>query len=297
MTIYTKSRVFIVLVSVLLNFAPGYAETVRVAAAGDIACSSTDEVEADGCQMAATADLIASKDVSAVLALGDLQYPQGSYDDFASAYDKTWGRFKAITYPTPGNHEYYLYGAKGYFRYFGAAARDAQNGYYSFNLGAWHLIALNSNCLFVGGCDANSAQVAWLRRDLRAHPNRCTLAYWHHPRFSSGEHGSDDRYQAFWDALSSAGVDVVLNGHDHLYERFAPQLGDGTPHPRGVREFVVGTGGKSFYQVEARQPNSEVVGEHTFGVLFLKLAPGRYGWSFEPAAGQTFTDDGSSKCR
>lgn len=281
---------------VLSIFASSYAQTVTVAAAGDIACGPTSDIDAEHCQMAATADLIAGKDVSAVLALGDLQYPQGSYNDFLNAYDKSWGRFKAITYPTPGNHEYYLYDAQGYYRYFGAAAHEARSGFYSFDLGAWHIVALNSNCFSVGGCDVDSAQIAWLQQDLRAHPAKCILAYWHHPRFSSGRHGSDSTFEAFWDILGSAGVDVVLGGHDHLYERFAPQLADGAPDPKGIREFVVGTGGASFYQTTSRQPNSEVVGEHTFGVLFLTLAADGYTWSFESAAGTVFTDAGSDTC-
>jgi hypothetical protein len=284
------------LLCVLLPFAAGFAQTVTVAAAGDIACGPTAEVGADHCQMAATANLIADKDVTAVLALGDLQYPQGSYDDFLNAYDKSWGRFKAITYPTPGNHEYLLYDAQGYYRYFGAAARETQDGYYSFDLGTWHIVALNSNCLWVGGCGADSAQVAWLRRDLEAHPSLCVLAFWHHPRFSSGPHGSDETYQAFWDVLHAAGADVVLNGHDHLYERFAPQSADGTPDLEGIREFVVGTGGASTTGVEERQLNSEVVAEGTFGVLFLRLAPDGYTWSFESAAGTAFTDSGEGTC-
>lgn len=281
---------------VLSMFAGSHAQTVTVAAAGDIACSQISDIDAEHCQMAATADLIAGRGVSAVLALGDLQYPQGSYSDFLNAYDQSWGRFKEITHPTPGNHEYYLYDAQGYYRYFGAKAHEARDSYYSFDLGAWHIVALNSNCFFVGGCDADSAQVAWLQRDLRAHPRECVLAYWHHPRFSSGRHGSDSTFQAFWNTLGSGGVDVVLNGHDHLYERFAPQLADGTPDSKGIREFVVGTGGASFYKTTSRQPNSEVVGENTFGVLLLTLAADGYTWSFESASGTAFTDAGSDTC-
>ncbi len=277
-------------------FALGYAQPVTVAAAGDVACSPTSAVAADRCQMAATADLIARENVTAVLALGDLQYPQGNSDDFAKAYNESWGHFKRITYPVPGNHEYYLYDAQGYFRYFGEAARGAQ-GYYSFDLGDWHLIALNSNCLSVGGCDEASAQVAWLKRDLQAHPSRCTLAYWHHPRFSSGTHGSNSSYEVFWEVLADAHVDIVLSAHDHLYERFSPQSAEGAPDPEGIREFVVGTGGKSFYEVKKRQPNSEAVGVQTFGVLLLELAPTSYSWSFKAVTRGTFTDQGTDQCR
>lgn len=296
MTTCLARSTLLLLLCGLLAFAAGFAQTVTVAAAGDIACGPNSEVGADHCQMAATADLVAGKGVAAVLALGDLQYPQGSYDDFLNAYDKSWGRFKAVTYPTPGNHEYYLYDAQGYYRYFGAAAHEPQHGYYSFDLGAWHVVALNSNCFWVGGCGADSDQVAWLRRDLEAHPSLCVLAFWHHPRFSSGPHGSDEAYQAFWDVLDAAGADVVLNGHDHLYERFAPKSADGAPDLEGIREFVVGTGGASTTGVEERQPNSEVVAEDTFGVLFLRLAPDGYSWSFESAAGAAFSDSGEGTC-
>jgi 3',5'-cyclic AMP phosphodiesterase CpdA len=278
----------------LLGAARG--QTVTVAAAGDIACSPTAEVTADQCQMAATAELILAKQVDAVLALGDLQYPQGDSGDFANAYDKSWGRFKEITYPVPGNHEYYLYDAQGYYRYFGRRAQREHHGTYSFNLGNWHVIALNSNCLFAGGCGLASDQIALLKEDLRTHPNRCTLAYWHHPRFSSGSHGSNDTYQALWNVLAEAGVELVLNAHDHHYERFAPQLGDGTRSARGIRAFVVGTGGKSLYDAKTRQPNSVAIEDRAFGVLFLTLAPKRYTWSFGTIPAGEVADQGQGRC-
>lgn len=284
------------LFTLLLTVRVGFSQTVTIAAAGDIACSSFDEVSADRCQMAATAGLVAGQHVDAVLALGDLQYPQGGSDDFATSYDKSWGRFKRITYPVPGNHEYYLYEAQGYYRYFGGQARPKHHGYYSFDLGAWHIIALNSNCFWVGGCSEDSEQIAWLRRDLKAHPSSCTLAFWHHPRFSSGAHGSDGAYQPFWSTLNKAGADLVLSAHDHLYERFAPQLGDGTLADEGMPQFVVGTGGKSFYERGERRPHSVALVQKRFGVLFLTLEPTAYRWLFRATNGE-ISDSGVGKCR
>ena len=173
------------------------------------------------CRQLATSNTLVRGHYASVLALGDTQYEDGAYEKFVASYDPSWGRVKSITKPAPGNHEYESPGATGYYRYFGRAAGDPRKGYYSFDVGRWHLIALNSNCSAVGGCGAGSPQEQWLRRDLAAHPAACTLAYWHHPRFSSGLHGSDSTYTAFWQALYDAGADVVLSGHDHDYERFA----------------------------------------------------------------------------
>ena len=169
---------------------------------------------------------------AAVLLLGDIQYEDGAYSKFLASYDPSWGRVKSITKPAPGNHEYQSGSAADYYRYFGAAAGDPAKGYYSYDLGGWHLVALNSNCSFVGGCGAGSPQEQWLRADLAAHPASCTLAYWHHPRFSSGAHGSDATYTAFWQALYDANAEVVLVGHDHDYERFAPQTSERRARPR-----------------------------------------------------------------
>ena len=199
--------------------------------------------------------------------------------------------------PAPGNHEYWTGGAAGYFEYYGAAAEDPSKGYYSFDLGRWHLIALNSNCDEVGGCGRRSAQTRWLRQDLATSRARCTLAYWHHPRFSSGPHGSSAAYREFWRALYAANADVVVVGHDHDYERFAPQNAEGlADSARGLRELVVGTGGKSLYPFDGRAANSEARNATTFGVLKLTLRPKSYAWRFVPVAGGTFTDSGSAAC-
>jgi hypothetical protein len=202
---------------------------------------------------------------------------------------------KANTRPAPGNHEYNTPAATGYYQYFGALAGDPAKGYYSFDLGQWHLVALNSNCDDVA-CDAGSEQERWLRADLAAHPTACALVYWHHPRFSSGEHGDDTRLADLYRAADEGGVDLVLNGHDHHYERFAPQDADGNPDPDAPREFVVGTGGKNHYAATDPVANSEIIETGTYGVLQLTLRPDGYDWAFLPEAGATFTDTGSAPC-
>jgi acid phosphatase type 7 len=274
----------------------------RIAAAGDIACdpgsSDWDEGEGRGltCRQRATSDLLVGAGYSAVLVLGDIQYEDGAYAKFLASYDPSWGRVKSTTKPVPGNHEYETRGAAGYYRYFGSAAGDPTEGYYSFDLAGWHLIALNSNCAAVGGCDTNSPQERWLRADLAAHPVTCTLAFWHHPRFSSGPHGNDSTYTAFWEALYAADADVVLVGHDHDYERFAPQTASGARDlTRGIRQFVVGTGGKSLRTFPRVRANSEARDAKSMGILELALGSGAYAWRFVPAVG-SFSDSGSAPC-
>jgi hypothetical protein len=232
-----------------------------------------------------------------VMAVGDLAYPDGTKENFA-CYDHTWGRVKSRTRPTPGNHEFHAQGATPYFDYFGAAAGDPRFGYYSYELGSWHIIALNSECLDIGGCDARSPELQWLRRDLAEHHTACTLAYWHKPLFSSGSaHGNDPEMLPLWQALYEAHADVVINGHDHNYERFAPQRPDGTSDAaRGIREFVVGTGGKNHRPIILAKPNSEVRNADAFGVLKLSLRRGNYDWQFIPEAGKSFVDAGSANC-
>ena len=248
-----------------------------IAAAGDIACDPNDGSFNGGngtstnCRQKAISDLLVGRNYAAVLALGDIQYEDGVLSKYGQSYDPSWGRVKSITHPAVGNHEYNTAGASGYYSYFGAAAGDKTKGYYSYDIGAWHLIVLNSNCSQVGGCGAGSTQEQWLKADLAAHPNACTLAYWHHPRFSSGKHGSNSGYDAFWKDLYAAGAEIVLNGHDHDYERFAPQNPGGAADPNGIQEFVVGTGGKNHYSFTTTQPNSVVRNSDTYGVLKLTL--------------------------
>ena len=228
-----------------------------------------------------------------VYTTGDNAYPDGTDEDYANCYHDSWGRHRDRTRPTPGNHDYHTTGAAPYYRYFGENAGPAGRGYYSFDLGEWHIIALNSNV----SMSATSAQVTWLKADLAANTKRCTLAYWHHPRFSSGDHGNATSTQPLWDVLYAADADLILAGHDHNYERFAPQTPTGAADPvRGIREFVVGTGGRSFYNFGTIRANSEVRNNNTWGVLKLTLHADRYDWEFVPVAGKTFTDTGTGMC-
>jgi acid phosphatase type 7 len=263
-----------------------------LAGAGDIAdCADLSGAEA-------TARLLDSIP-GEVFTAGDNAYPEGTAVQFSSCYEPTWGRHKERTRPSPGNHEFHSGGAAPYFDYFGADAGDSAHGYYSYDIGAWHAIALNSECAEAGGCNAGSPQEKWLREDLRAHPAACTLAYWHKPLFSSGgKHGNDPEVKAFWDDLYAAHADLVLNGHDHDYERFAPQDPDGKSDTTGgIREFVVGTGGKNHRPFQATPlATSEVRNADTFGVLKLTLHARGYDWEFVPEAGKTFRDSGSGTC-
>jgi hypothetical protein len=274
-----------------------------IAAAGDIACGSATPRSAP-CRHMETSELLIEIRPSAVLALGDDQYEFGEYQDFLRFYDPSWGRLLPITRPAPGNHEYQTRDANGYFDYFNGQGRNAGvagfrgEGWYSFEVGSWHLISLNSNCESIaGGCGAGSPQLRWLRADLQQSRAVCTLAYWHHPRFSSGKTQNDRTYQPFWEALYEANADVVLVGHDHGYERFAPQGPNAQADAaRGIRQFVVGTGGHSFQDFATTLPNSEVRNNNTFGVIKMRLRPGRYEWAFQPIPGGSFTDSGSGVC-
>jgi acid phosphatase type 7 len=260
-----------------------------VLAAGDIASCQSQGDEA-------TAALLAGRP-GTVITLGDNVYETGNPLEFAGCYDSSWGAQKHRTRPSPGNHDYATPGASGYFGYFGAAAGDPTTGYYSYDVGTWHVVALNSNCSVVS-CAAGGAQEAWLRADLAAHHAACTLAYWHHPRFSSGTvHGSDTAVQPLWQALYDLGADLVLAGHEHNYERFGPLDPDGEVDPaRGLRSFVVGTGGRSHYGFGSPITGSEVRDSTTFGVLALVLHPAGYDWEFVPEAGSSFRDSGSAAC-
>ncbi len=261
-----------------------------ILAAGDIAsCSSAGDT--------ATADLLDGL-AGTVITLGDNVYNDGTQAEFEDCYDPAWGRHKPRTKPAPGNHDYHTAGASGYYGYFGAAAGDPAKGYYSYDLGAWHIIVINSNCAAIGGCGAGSAQEQWLRADLAAHPAACTLAYWHHPRFSSGStHGDNPGMQAVWQALYDFDADLVLGGHEHNYERFAPQSPSGAADAaNGIVEIVVGTGGRSHYGFGAAKPNSLVRNGDTYGVLKLTLHASSYDFQFLPEAGKTFTDAATGDC-
>jgi hypothetical protein len=256
--------------------------------AGDIAdCGLTDD--------SATAALVDAIP-GAVFTAGDNAYPDGSAAQFRDCYQPTWGRFLARTRPAPGNHDWVTKGLAGYLGYFGAAAAPHGTSWYSYDLGAWHVVVLDSDCSSVGGCGADSVQGLWLAADLQASTARCTLAIWHHPRFSSGEHGNDSGVAPFWQTLYDGGADLVINGHDHDYERFAPQDPNGRPDAgRGIREFVVGTGGAALRGFSTTAPNSELRAALVHGVIRLVLHPTSYAWTFLPASG-TFSDSGNGTC-
>jgi hypothetical protein len=268
------------------------AEPATLLAAGDIAsCESSGDEE--------TAELLGDAPGAVVAPLGDLVYGGATLADFNDCYDPSWGAARARTRPTTGNHEYDTAGADGYFSYFGAAAGDRGEGWYSYELGDWHVIALNSNCAAAGGCFEGSEQEQWLEADLAAHPATCTLAYWHHPLFTSdAQTGRATNTLPLWNALYAAGAELVLNGHAHEYERFAPQRPDGTADPSaGIREFVVGTGGRSFSTFAANPAaNSEARQNSTFGVLSLSLDDDSYSWRFVPVSGAAFSESGSHGC-
>jgi hypothetical protein len=261
-----------------------------VLAAGDIVGCNTLGDEA-------TASLL-DRLRGSVLTLGDHVYEDSTASDFRDCYDATWGRHKARTRPAIGDHEYRTPGATPYFNYFGAAAGDPAKGYYSYNLGAWHVVALNAVCAEIGGCGTGSPEEQWLRQDLVANQSWCTLVVLHKPRFSSGAvHGSSTTYEPFWQAMYDNGVDLVLGGDDHVYERFAPQTPAGVADPvRGIRQITAGTGGRVLYSFATIEPNSEVRNNDAFGVLEVTLHSMSYDWRFVPEAGRSFSDAGSTGC-
>jgi len=268
---------------------PSAAEPVLVGA-GDIArCPSMSAPATTGAAITAT---LLDEIGGTVFLAGDNAYEDGSADEYARCYGPTWGRHQARTRPTPGNHEYHSTGAAPYYAYFGDAAGPAGRGYYSYDVGAWHVISLNSNV----AADAASAQMQWLRADLAASPTRCAVAYWHHPVFSSGYHGNNRKMAEIWRVLDSAGVDLVLVGHDHNYERFAPQDYLGNADPNGIRQIVIGTGGVALRPFSTIRANSEVRNSDTWGVLKLTLHAERYDWEFVPQPGAGFSDAGTAQC-
>jgi Bacterial Ig domain/RTX calcium-binding nonapeptide repeat (4 copies)/Calcineurin-like phosphoesterase len=277
------------IVATIVVPAGGAQEPPVLLAAGDIAGCNSQGDEATAAILDGQEGIIAT--------LGDNAYPAGTLEDFALCYEPSWGRHKTRTRPTPGNHEYRTPGAAGYFAYFGVAAGQPGEGYYSYDLGSWHVLALNSQLCFMSGCGPGSPQEQWLRKDLAAHPAACTLAYWHHPRFSSGRLPQLSVTEPFWKALYEHGADVIVSGHDHIYERLAPQTPIGDHNAiYGVRQFTVGTGGHSHSFVWAPLTTSEAVNGDAFGVLKLTLRPEGYDWVFLPEPGRMFTDSGSGRC-
>jgi hypothetical protein len=263
--------------------------------AGDIASCK----EPEGAK--ATAKLI-EKIPGTVFVAGDLAYEKGSAEEFKDCYDPTWGRFKDRTKPALGNHEYVNPAAQAYFDYWGAQAGPRGKGYYSYDLGAWHVVVLNTNCSAkgLGGCGTGSPQEVWLKADLAEHPTACILAYGHHALFSSGvfkKHAVHPELRQLWEDLYGARADLALAGHEHSYERFAPQDPEGQADAEhGIREIVVGTGGRSHDLLGFATPNSEVRDWQTYGVLKLTLSPGKYSWEFIPEEGKDFRDSGSGAC-
>jgi len=259
-----------------------------VTAAGDI-CG----VKPVSCQ--GTANLVVALDPDLALTLGDNQYNSGTLAQYSASYDTTWGAFKTRTRPAPGNHEWKTADAQGYRDYFGSTVQTNGGLWYSFDIGGWHVVSLDSDCTFVGGCSIGSPEYAWLQQDLANDQHACTLAYWHHPLFSSGaEHGGTTTVSPFWDLLIADSAEVVLNGHSHDYERFSPQTTAGAMSSLGIREFVVGTGGVAG-TFGAIQPNSEVRISGEKGVLELTLAGDGYSWRFVAVSG-TVLDQGTDSC-
>ena len=264
-----------------------------VAAAGDISqCAPPD------CSAERVARRVLAIDPRLVLTLGDHQYPNGTLGQFRSQYAKTWGAFRGRTRPAPGNHEYHTPGARGYFAYFGRRAHPRHGGFYSFNVRGWHFQALNSSegCAEVR-CSRPSVQGRWLRRDLRRTERSCRLAYWHHPPYSTGDHGSITSTRPMWRALARRGTDIVLNAHSHSYERFARRGADGTMAKRGVRQFVVGTGGAGldrFVRPPTALDRKRISGR--YGVLRLSLRQHAYSWRFVTAAGEVLDRGGPTRC-
>jgi hypothetical protein len=293
--------------------APTAVAPVRVAAVGDIACKNLPGNNAHACRYDAVSDVIAAGGYQAFLALGDEQYEYGRYQDFLDNYDAYFGRLLPITRPVPGNHEYGTDGGAGYFRYFGAIAHGPR-GWYSFELGGWHVIALNSAvCSPSTGapCGPGSRQYDWLKADLDAHPNSsypCTLAYWHHPVWDWEKYQNNhwitsydlDRARPFWRLLVARGADVVLNGHNHNYQRYAPMDGRGRRDRAGIREFIVGTGGRNLNGLGSPStlpPTLAAAQGASFGALALTLRPGDFSWRFQTAAGsRAYADSGSAAC-
>lgn len=281
--------------SLVTCVSPVGAASYKVVVTGDIACSPGRVATADKCHGSQVADRVAALAPRQLWLAGDLQYDNGERSSFDTVFNASWGRFHRIWRPVPGNHEYNTPGAVGYYGYFGAAAGAPDKGYYSFGAGGWHVVALNSNCTVVA-CGEGSAQLNWLRADLRRNRNQCVAAIWHHPRFSSGSHGENPAVVPFWKELRKARAELVVNGHDHDLETFLPQDENGVARPRtGIREFVSGGGGRSLYRIAGTASNSQSVIASEFGVLELDLGRLGYRWRFVAESGSTLAA-GRARC-
>jgi hypothetical protein len=262
----------------LPSFPPG---AIVLLAVGDI--GTCDDTNDDSVEQ------LAAQLPGAIALLGDIVYPDGGIGDYRKCFNPAWGPLRERIHPAQGNHDFESADVSGYYDYFGATAGQPHEGWYSYDLGTWHLVVLNSDCASIGGCGKGSPQLVWLEADLAAHPATCTLAYWHHPRYSSGQHGNDRRTEPLWHALATAGADLVLSGHDHDYERLAPI--------DGIRSFVVGTGGHSLIPF-TRPPDAqtELRADDSYGLLALDLGATGYSWQFVPIPGDELQDSGSAQC-
>ncbi len=287
---------------------PAAERPAKIAAVGDIACKNRPGNNRQVCQYDDVAAAIARRDYDRLLVLGDVQYEYGSYQDFVENYDRYFGRFLPITEPVPGNHDYGTAGAAGYYRYFGRIGQHA-DGYYSYDLGGWHIVALNSAiCPAFTGCGPGDPQYEWLQADLAASDARCTLAYWHHPRWDWLKYQNADwtqdyeflRSKPLWDLLSAAQADVVLSGHNHNYSRWAPMDANGNRDASGIRQFIVGSGGRNLngFGSKSTKPDTFQTGwARGFGFLQLTLRDEGYDWRFVPADDQpNFVDEGTGTC-
>ncbi len=303
-----RPRVLVVVLAALL-VAAGLGVLVAASFMGDesagageiVLLAAGDIAECDGAGDEATAELLDAYPNATIATLGDNAYPQGTLQQFAECYDPSWGRHKERTRPASGNHDHSTKDAAGYFEYFGEAAGEFDEYYYSYDLGAWHVVVLNSDCWRIGGCNADDPQGQWLESDLAASPAQCTLAYWHRPPFSSGRYGEPkdtERVRPLWEMIYETGVDVLLTGHEHSYERLAPMNATGErDDERGVRLFVVGTGGGNLRRFDYNPlPTTETRNAETWGVLKLTLKVDGYDWEFLPVDGESFTDSGTASC-
>lgn len=284
-----------VLLTLALGVGSTQAATKKVVAVGDIACARGASTTDTTCRHREVSDLTARLNPDSVWLLGDIQYPRGSLADFRAGFDERWNVHRNVWRPTPGNHEYETPGAAGYYEYFGDRAGPKRRGWYSFELGDWHVVSLNSNCDVIS-CAFMSMQQRWLRRDLRSNDKKCVAAFWHHPRFSSGQHGANEMVSGLFRELRKARVEFLLTGHDHGYERFAPMTERGKLGRNGVRQFVAGTGGGSMRRSNAPVAGSRYLKAETFGVLEMKLRSGRYDWRYIEESRMSF-DAGTARCR
>lgn len=273
-----------------------------IAAVGDIACSPTSSSYKDGygtsvnCHHKGVADLMVGRDLAAFLPLGDLQYENGDLPAFNTSYDKWFAPYYGITRPVPGNHEYRTTNASGYYSYFADKNYAASPGYYSYDVGDWHLVALNSNCTKIGGCGGSKPQGKWLKADLASNTKPCTIAYWHHPRFNSGEHGGVKNMTWAWNMLYAKNGEIILNGHEHSYQRFQPLDRYGNvDYNRGIVEFVSGAGGKNHYTGGSTNPKSAFQNTTDYGMLFLTLRPDSADYEWVTEAG-VVKDSGTINC-